>query len=228
MKLHILWGDGRGAMKAVILANGEAGDLGFLRENVSRGDVLICCDGGARWAEALGLRPDHIVGDMDSVPPELLGKYRESGVNRAVWPADKDFTDLELAVSFARGLGADAVDILAALGGRPDHAMANICVLSQAPGAARILEPGLEIRAVAAGMELEIKGKAGDVVSLLPLEEARGVATEGLKYPLRGETLFPGFARGVSNEMAAGAARVAVGEGVLIVFHLSHNMSSPE
>ena len=215
-------------MRAVIIANGEADDFDFLRKSLSPRDVLICCDGGARHAEALGVLPDHVVGDMDSIAPELLDTYAKSGVNRATWPVDKDFTDLELAVSFAFGLGADTVDILAALGGRPDHAMANICVLSQAPGAVRILEPGCTVCAAGPDRELVITGRAGDTVSILPLGEARGVGTEGLMYPLRGETLRAGYARGVSNRMLAGAARVAVREGILIVFHIHHKMSSLE
>jgi len=81
---------------------------------------------------------------------------------------------------------------------------------------------------VAPGRELRIAGEPGDCVSILPLGEARGVETEGLMYPLRRETLPPGFARGVSNKMITGAARVAVEEGALIVFHIHHKLSSPE
>ncbi|MCL2462795.1 MAG: thiamine diphosphokinase [Defluviitaleaceae bacterium] len=206
-------------MRAVLFANGEVADLHFLEKNISPRDVFICCDGGARYAEALGVTPDYLVGDMDSVPPEILEKYKNDGVKLASWPVDKDFTDLELAVAFARGLGADAIDIFGALGGRVDHAMANIFILAQAVGAARIVEPDCAIYSVGPERELEITGAPGDIVSILPVGEAHGVTTACLRYPLARESLYPGFARGVSNRMLASRARVALEKGVLIVFH---------
>jgi len=215
-------------MRAVILANGVAGDLDFLRKGVSPRDALICCDGGARYAEALGVLPDFLIGDMDSVLPETLEKYRAAGVRLVPAPSDKDYTDLELAIMLACQLRADHIDIFGALGGRMDHAMANACVLLQAAGAARILEPGCAVYAAGAGRELAISGNPGDIVSILPVKDTLVAETDGLAWPLARARLYPGYAVGMSNVMTSGAARISVETGALIVFHNFHNLSHLE
>ena len=200
-----------------MVAGGEAPDadlVAALRES-SPPDFLLAADSGADAAFSLGLRVDVIVGDFDSVSPQALASARQ----QKRYPVDKDATDLELALREARDLGAERITLIGGGGGRLDHLLANAAVL----GSDDLAE--LEIDALMGGARLwvvrrqrEITGRAGQLVSLLPLGgSARGVHTAGLRWALSGETLEAGSARGVSNEMTGPRAKVSLSSGVLLV-----------
>lgn len=90
---------------------------------------MIAVDGGLKGAKELGLVPDVIVGDFDSVDPAVLAFYRK--MEHIVWevPAGKDDTDTELALKRAMAMGAGEIVILGATGGRLDHMIGNIQLL---------------------------------------------------------------------------------------------------
>jgi thiamine pyrophosphokinase len=139
---------------------------------------------------------------------------------------DKDQSDTEVAVMAAVMHGAEEIVILGALGGpRLDHALANMSLLNW-PELDRI-----DIRIVAADVRMrlirapatggparvELEGRVGDVVTLLPVGgDAGGVRTEGLRYPLHGETLVLGRTRGLSNVRTAPVAFVELRTGRLL------------
>src|SRR5690554_6364740 len=105
-------------MKAVIVSNGELGDVNKLKNVLPTFDFVVCCDGGIRHLEDLALTPDLIVGDFDSVDPVLLDQYKKSGARIKTFPAVKDETDTELAAQATIEAGADQVILLGALGNR--------------------------------------------------------------------------------------------------------------
>ena len=210
--------------RAVLFVNGVVDDYGFIKKTLREGDMVVCCDGGARHARALGIVPDAMVGDMDSLKDGPAEPYGKTEAKIMAYPADKDFTDLELGISYACESGAGEILIFGALGGRPDHAMANVHVLYQAlqkkiPAA--ILSETCEIKMT--DSRLAINGCEGETVSLIPMTgSVAGVVTEGLIYPLFGETLYSGYARGVSNRMTGSEATVSVSDGVLLVYHIKN------
>ena len=121
-------------------------------------------------------------------------------------PAEKDETDLELALLWAVEQGANWLRMIGATGGRIDQTMSNIYLL-----ALPILD-GCDVKLVAGKQalwlarpgETRIGGAVGDTISLIPLNgTVRGVRTENLYYPLKDEDLYFGPARGVSNVMTA-------------------------
>jgi len=114
---------------AVIIANGRFRPSAGLREVVAAADVVICADGGLRHARTLGRAPHIVVGDFDSVPPRLLAWAERRGAELRQHPTAKDKTDTELALDAAVAWGARLVDFLAVMGGRPDHALANLFLL---------------------------------------------------------------------------------------------------
>lgn len=206
-------------MKTVIFANGEIENYDFVKRLTVSDDYIICCDGGTRHAFIMGVRPDVILGDMDSVDTEMKAAYKNDGVQVIVFPAEKDFTDLELAIDFALSRGTDEIQIFGGLGGRFDHELANVHALVRAAEAG-VKAFLIDIGAVVAVTcnEYEIKGENGDIVSLIPLSgSVSGVTTEGLYYPLNAETLKTGSTRGVSNVMLTGEAKVTVEAGWLAV-----------
>jgi thiamine pyrophosphokinase len=179
---------------------------------------VVAADGGLDHALALGLRVDLAVGDFDSASEAAVAAAAASGTRVERYPEAKDATDLELALDAAAGLGPRRVVVLGALEGRLDHLLAALLSLG-APRYAGFELDALFDQATVQVIHSErvLQGRRGELVSLLPVHgRAEGVTTEGLVYPLRGETLSPGSSRGVSNVFAAAEARVTLERGVLL------------
>ncbi|MEZ0396467.1 MAG: thiamine diphosphokinase [Anaerolineales bacterium] len=207
--------------RALIFANGSLPDLQAARRLVRPDDLLLAADGGSRHALALGLLPAAVIGDLDSLSVADRRRLEAGGARLITHPPDKDQTDLELALDFALQQDCAAVVILAALGGRLDQTLANLALLT-APRFAALpirLDDGLE-EAFFVRSRADLAGRPGDLVSLLPWGgPAAGVVTEGLRWPLRAETLYPEQTRGVSNELLAEQAAVSLASGLLLVVH---------
>jgi thiamine pyrophosphokinase len=191
--------------------------------------VVIAADGGARHAVALGVRPDRWVGDGDSIEPAALEALAAAGVPIERSAAEKDESDTELALMAALDAGAETVTILGALGGvRIDHALANVGLLAHPALVGRQAwlydEQAARISLLVApdgkGQQAsrDLAGRAGDLVSLLPVgEPAQGVTTRGLRYALASEPLVSGRTRGVSNVRTEPVARISLESGRLLV-----------
>jgi len=207
-------------VKAIVVAGGEpaVADVALLDD----ADLVVAADGGAGWLHRHGVRPDLLVGDLDSIDPALVGLLEADGVTIERHPVDKDASDAELAIERAVAAGADAIVMLGALGGpRLDHELANLLLLAD-PGFAacdlRIVRGGSVARAVHAGGRLSLDGAPGSLVSLLPIGgAAAGVRTVGLRYELGGEDLSLGRSRGLSNEVVQAPASVSLERGTLLV-----------
>ena len=207
-------------MLVVVVASGamSASDDRWL----DRADLVIAADGGFSSLDALGRRPDRLVGDMDSTHPGLVDRLEADGVPIERHPADKEATDTELAVRAAIDAGATQVVILGALGGpRFDHELANLLLLADTRLAdvdAWIVRGATTVRFLADGGSLALAGEAGSLVSLLPIGgDVVGVTTAGLRWPLSGATLRFGASRGISNEIITSPASVSVERGRLIL-----------
>jgi thiamine pyrophosphokinase len=197
-----------------------AGELD--RAAVENCDLLIAVDGGADALAGIGLTPALLVGDLDSITPAALADLRSKGVEVRALPTAKDETDTEAALHLAIERGATEITVLNALGGpRLDHLVGNLLMLT-APWLASVkvtVADGLHEVMLVKG-DAVVTGRAGDIVSLLPLTEVvEDVRTDGLLYPLRGEALLQGATRGVSNEMTGEQARVTHGAGALLLIH---------
>lgn len=185
-------------MKAVIFAGGTVDDYRLQKKYVVGADIIICADSGVRHAFMMGITPDLVVGDMDSVVPEDLNRIKELGIEQETFAAEKDFTDTELALEKAYQRGATEAVILGGIGDRPDHSLANILLM------VNFKKRGLEIRLAGENWEMfliegqvQISGKKGDLLSLIPLSrEVSGIETRGLYYPLKNETIPMGTSRG--------------------------------
>ncbi len=210
-------------MRIIIFANGNLPKPEKARALIRPDDFILCADGGTRHAITLGLVPTVVIGDLDSVTEEERRKMKELGVEMIQHPADKNETDLELAINHALTLKPDQILILAALGGRMDQTLANIALLS---------DPRLstfDIRLTDGVEELffcrdqaRVEGRSGDIVSLIPWQgEVTGVFTENLRWHLHYETLYPEKTRGISNEMTADVATVSITSGLLLITHIT-------
>jgi len=193
-----------------------------VRAHLPEAADVIAADSGLAVANALGVHVDLLVGDLDSVEPSAVEIAEASGTTVARHPAEKDATDLELALDAAVERGARGVVMVDGGGDRLDHLLANLLLLASARYA------GVDVTAfagtahvgVARGGDppLPIAGEPGSLVTLLAVGgPARGIVTNGLRYPLRDEELAPGTSRGVSNELVEPVATIELASGVLLV-----------
>jgi len=207
-------------MRAVVVAHGDV--LPSDRGVIDAQDYVVAADGGALALEQWKLLPHLVVGDMDSLGDAGVERMARKGIPVAKFPAAKEESDLELAVAQAIAAGATEIVLLGALGGdRLDHETANLLLLAD-PGydGVRIeaRRGTLRIRAIRGEGSLSV-GPVEAIVTLLPVNgDAEGVTTEGLRFPLRDETLRFGRARGLSNEVDSLPAKVTVRKGSLLVF----------
>ena len=191
-------------------------------------DLVIAADGGLDAARRWRLRVDAVVGDLDSASEAALDWAKRCGATVDAHPADKDATDLELAMASALGQ-VEAVHVLLPAGGRLDQAMASLAVLASPRWAA------LEVTATVGEAHVTVvrglrrlRGEVGEVVSLLAVGGPALVAsTSGLLFPLVEEALSPTSGRGTSNVIVAAPPTVDVVEGVLLAIRPSGAVAGP-
>lgn len=207
--------------RIVIFANGVLPDVRKARELIRTDDLIICADGGTRHALGMGVRPLIVIGDLDSLSEEERKRAENSGAKIVQYSQDKNETDLELAIDQALELKPTSVVIIAAMGDRLDQTLGNIALLSDQRLAEMDfrLDDGLE-EVFFCRSRCHVHGKSGDLVSLLPWQSAvDGIRTEGLKWPLHNETLYPDKTRGISNQLIGSEASITVAAGLLLIIH---------
>ncbi|MCL2396884.1 MAG: thiamine diphosphokinase [Defluviitaleaceae bacterium] len=205
-------------MKIVIFANGEVGCADFAGHIAASANFVIFCDGGSRHGMNLGIRPDVIVGDLDSIDADVLAYFQDMDVVFEKFPAAKESTDLELAIGLAMTKNPAEIIVLGAFGGRVDHFLGNIhALIPVVKSKVKASLVDFAIKAMIIHEVAEITRESYDTISLIPLTSAAsGVTTAGLKYPLRDEVLHIGTTRGISNIFVENTASVTVAEGLLL------------
>jgi thiamine pyrophosphokinase len=186
--------------------------------------MCIAADSGIDHARALGRVPDLVVGDFDSVSTEGLAWAADRGATVEAHPANKDQTDLELALVRAVDHQPERIVVAAIGGGRFDHLLANVQLIADERFAAVPVDAYVDTALVSVVHEQRtLHGSVGETISLLPMHgDAVDVVTSGLGYPLRNERLRAGSSRGVSNYFAAVDASVRVGRGTLVAVQPDH------
>jgi thiamine pyrophosphokinase len=204
--------------EVVVVVAGGSVPAPLVARLVPRGVPVVAADSGLDTALELGLETTIAIGDFDSASPGALASAEAAGVRIERHPAEKDATDLELALDLAIALAPRRILVVAARGGRLDHDLANQLLLGSDRYAGTELDAIVGdalVHVVRSGRTLE--GQRGEFLTLLAVNgPATGVTTDGLRYQLRGETLEPGSSRGVSNEFESTTARVTVESGVLL------------
>ena len=201
-------------MRCVIFC---AGGFGGLTEPLKEDDLVIAADGGVEHVRALGIRPDIILGDFDS-----LG-YAPEGAE--VHPVEKDDTDAMLAAKRGLQLGCREFIFYGSLDGpRLDHTVANLQTLRYLAdhGATGVLKGLRQQVTLLRGGSLTLPPREKGDISIFAFGgEAKGVTIKGLKYELEKGDLTPSFPLGVSNSFVGKSAEIAVDDGdILIVYDI--------
>lgn len=201
---------------ALVLVGGavHAGD--DLRAVLAGADLVVAADGGLRHAGALGLTPDLLVGDLDSVDDATLAAHPDLTVERH--PADKDALDLELALDAAVARGAARITVVGGLSGRLDQTLATVLVVQarHASGVAlEVLDGRRALWPLRPGEARELPLQEGERFSLLALDREARVSVVGARYPLDEAALTRALGLGVSN-VALGPVRVVAHAGAVV------------
>lgn len=195
-------------------------DGGFYGRCIRGAGTVIAADGGAALCLAAGRAPDLCVGDFDSIGAELLSRLREQRVRLEQHPTRKDMTDLDLAVSAARALGAEEVVFTAAFSGRIDHTLASIgTALAAADMRARVEEPAWTGHVLDASVrpEIVLEAPSGATFSVIAARGEAVITIEGAEYPLKMAVVPALSSLGVSNRVLDGPVRVRAESGAALV-----------
>lgn len=206
-------------MKGVIVCGGTVSDYKLMARYLEDADFVIAADSGADRLKCMGVTPDVLTGDFDSISEEDYAGLDATGIEILRFPVEKDMTDSELAIELALDRGCDEIILLGALGTRLDHSLSNIYLLK------KLIDRGVRGMIADEHNEVYLTGSSitlkrdGDMkLSLLPLSgSVRGVTTYGLYYPLKDAVLETGSSLGVSNEFIEDTATVTITEGLLLV-----------
>jgi thiamine pyrophosphokinase len=200
-------------MRAVIFCGGDINDYEYIRGFLSDKDKIICADSGYRHTKRLGITPDIILGDMDSISD------MPDGIETVLYPVRKDFTDGEIAVRYAIEHGFNSVLMLGCMGTRSDHTLTNIFIMRQLLCAgidAVMVDENNEIRMTDKTIELD--GAAGDIVSVVPITERVHIRrTEGVSYAANDIDLMFGTSLGNSNYMTDTRCRIEIDSGLCLI-----------
>ena len=197
-------------MRCVLVGSGEFSSDKFC---VDAQDFVIAVDGGYGYIKDL-CRVDLAVGDFDS-----LG-YVPKGIATLRHDPIKDYTDMYLAFEEAHRRGYDEFKVYGALGGRLDHAIANLqCAYDFAKKGIKVELIGKDCTAEVVTGKKTIRGSKGQTFSLFAFDKVSGVYIRGGKYPLTDATLVNTFPLGVSNELSDGDCEIEIkgGYALLIV-----------
>ncbi len=199
--------------KCFIFGSAEMEDIPVI--SAEAGDVFLSADGGLRHMRRLGLTPDYLIGDFDSLEGELP---EEIPVER--YPSEKDDTDTALAVKKGLTLGCEAFYLYGCLGGSLSHTVANfqlLIALAKQGRQAVLVGDGTRVYGVSDGSMTFGADEAGKISVYSFSGRSEGVTLEGLKYPLKNAVLTNDFPLGASNEFLGKPSRIAVEKGDLLL-----------
>ena len=201
---------------ALIVGHGEPPSRELFAACARETDLVLCADGGADTARRLGRAPDYIAGDLDSVSGPGMEGIDADRLVRV--DADDTGTDMQKVLRLALELGVERAVLLGFTGRRTDHTLWNLSLLKTFGGRLdlRLIDDYCEIRLIRG--RVRFRADLGQKLSLCPLDgSADGIETEGLRWPLRGESLVPGRRDGISNEVTASPVEIRVGRGDLLL-----------
>ena len=199
----------------VILANGDfpkhPNPLHILNEAIT----IICCDGAVNNLEEYGIIPSHIIGDMDSISPELKNKYKD----KLIHVPEQNENDLRKALKWAENNGAKKASILGATGKRDDHSLANIFTLLEFPSQLKLTIFTDHGKFSVVKGDQKFASFIGEQVSLFSTDNTIGITSTHLKYNLNSKKLTTLYL-GSLNESLNDVFTISISHGQILVYQV--------
>lgn len=208
------------AQEIVFIGGGRVPSRNFFLE-VANGRKIFCIDRGIELCRACEVIPDYLIGDFDSADKNSVDWARKNKIPLEKYPADKDFTDTQLALSRADEIFGEYVGILTGcFGGRFDHAYSTIFTCAAIERQIFLADEREIVIYLRGGEETSIKfNKKPIAVSLLPMSRVcEGVTTKNLHWELKNATLRQNFPNATSNHADFDKISVSVGRGTLAIY----------
>lgn len=203
-------------MKAFIYTGGEI-DCAGITERPEEQDIVIAADSGYKNAKLMGIRPHVILGDFDSLDKDAINGEKCEIITV---PAEKDFTDTQLAVSEAIKRGAAQIVIIGGLSGRLDHTLSNLAILEDMHSKgirATITDGNNRISYLKNDSALIMRSQYKYISLIAKSDKVKGVEIDGCKYPLKNAVLTDKYQYAISNEITGNCAFVAVKKGAVLI-----------
>ncbi len=206
----------------LIVANGKSIDPVKAMEIASRADIIVAADGGALFCSEINLKPDFIIGDLDSVPETIMKSFPQE---QLLQKKDQDLTDLQKALELALQLEAGRIMIINSQGFRTDHAAVNLLIFHSFSrseileiyddfGVMRILLPGKH----------EFSCFRDQTISLFSLQKITGLTLKGFQFPLTEQSFTHPFI-GISNRTISQKVSISFTTGKLFFYKLDGQKS---
>jgi thiamine pyrophosphokinase len=202
---------------ALVICNGEVPSKKILSPFLKAKPFILCADGGANKARAIGITPDCIIGDLDSITKSTRRYFSSAPI---IHLPDQESTDLEKALDYLLQNKFTTAVVAGATGERPDHMFSNFSILLKyhTKISMKFLDERCSVEIVR--KKIRFGAKVGQQISLVPMGKCSGIVTKGLKFPLNNETLELGVREGSSNEATRRMVSVSVKKGSLLLFKI--------
>lgn len=206
-------------MKGLVVSNGEINDLNQLKDISKSVDFIISVDGGTNYILKANIKPDLVVGDLDSIEKDVLNKIKEENIQVLKFPSHKDYTDTELALKYLVDRKFEEIILMGVIGTRIDHTLANIYLLYN------LFQKGIKGMIInekntiyITDNELEIEKEEGTFVSVIPINSSGAKVTlKGFLYETDRDDFHFSSTFGISNEIVERKGYIKVEEGICLI-----------
>ncbi len=206
-------------MIGLIVGSGEIENYELLKEVIETVDYVICADGGANHLVKVGLRPDLVIGDLDSIEEETLKYLYKANVEVSKFPKEKDYTDTELAIKYLINKKVNEIIFMGVIGSRLDHTLANILLLKT------LLDKGVQGKIIGdsnvvyiTDEKMVLKKEKNSFVSVVPMDNEGAIVTlEGFKYETIEEKFSFSSTYGISNQIVEEKGTIKIHKGICLV-----------
>ena len=194
-------------MKVGLVLNGD------IPSKIEDDDFIVCSDGGYDRLKEIGVEPDILLGDMDSIK-------EKPDRDIIYYPPEKDATDGELALDYCLTKDPDTIHFYGVFGGRPDHVEGNYCLMYKAfLKGINVVALSKEYTMYLADKPITLENVKGKTLSVVPLLDKVHVTNEeGLQYPMDDLTITKNSSRGISNVCLEDKITINIFKGVAMIF----------
>ncbi len=200
---------------ALLFANGAVTEKEIRRIRDAQFDLIIAADGGVRHALKFGYTPHVVIGDLDSISPEMRKKLPET---RFIQRPSQELNDLHKALIYCETQGVAHLTLLGVCGKRLDHTLNNFSVIARFDQHFKLTIYDEFSQIFIVRNKWQFTGTPGQTISLIPIGSVHGVKTKGLKWTLNDESLNFGQREGCSNNISSNQVKISLKSGLLIVF----------
>lgn len=206
-------------MKGLIISNGEISDLNILKSVTRDVDFIVCADGGTNHIARINVKPDLVVGDLDSINAEALEFIENEKIEIKKFSPNKDFTDTELATEYLIERGFKEIIFMGVTGSRIDHTLANIFILD------KLLKRGIKgviidekNKVYVTDSDLHVYKEEGTFVSVIPItSNGARVTLKGFEYETDRVEFYFSTTLGISNKILEESGYIKVENGTCLV-----------